>query len=44
MLTNEKHKDFLLSIKTDLKSIEDLRNCTAHNRTPSNREEERKTS
>lgn len=32
-----KHKDFILSVKEDLDSIEKLRNCVAHNRTATSR-------
>src|SRR5690606_15024186 len=31
-ITDEKHLDFLLSIRQEMQSIETLRNCIAHNR------------
>ena len=37
-ITNKDHLSFLSKIKPHLENIEDLRNCVAHNKTPSDRE------
>ncbi len=39
-IKKEEYVDFLSSIKEDLDSIENIRNCVAHNRTPANEEVE----
>lgn len=39
-ITDQKSLEFLLSIKEDLDSIEKMRNCIAHNRTPLEEERE----
>jgi len=39
-ITKEDYVDFLKAIREDLDSIENIRNCVAHNRTPSTEEKE----